>query len=136
MKTNDQGKTYRQVLDELQTFVNNSEYIEEIYVSVLPTEENFTTEVCGRAAVLHSDIDINDREVNRKLWDELMLCEDLFRNFFAPDTQESDCMFDDDGEEICFGPNYYIDFLPNKWKGHNFYAHTLFMSKKSEKKQQ
>jgi hypothetical protein len=132
MKTNDQGKTYKQVLDELQTFVNSSKYIEEIYVSALPTEENFTNVVCGKAAVVHSDIDVKDRE----LCDEINRCEELFRNFFAPDTEKPDYTFDDDGNEICFGPNYYIDFLPRKWKRCNVFAHTLFMSKKSGKKQQ
>jgi hypothetical protein len=130
MKTNMQGKTYSQVLDELQTFVDNSEYIEEIYVSIPPTEENFATEVKGgKAIIFFADLTPEEMEDNTKIWRETDKCRELFRNFFALEPPFPFWLPHDEAEES-YVPNYDIEEHSKRFIQYQLFAPILFISKK------
>jgi hypothetical protein len=131
MKTNIQGKTYSQVLDELQTFVDNSDYIEEIYVSIPPTEENFATEVKGgKAIIFFADLTPEEMKEHPKIWTETRKCRELFRNFFAPEPELPLWIPDDEEEEECYIPNYTIEEYPKRFIQYQLFAPILFISRK------
>jgi hypothetical protein len=98
MKLNNSGKTYNQVFNELQDYINNSRYIEKLYVSTLPTEENFNTEVSGYLVILFKDMSVQERcfEKNGEISDEVYKCDEIFCEFFTPENEPEAFLYDDD----------------------------------------